>query len=597
MTVPDNSVTIPTSGRRDSVQEIRVHTSGNPTARHLGSIVDILSARCSSEAMAYVFLENGTSDSEIRWTFADTARNSRAFAAHLRDRGIGTGDRVVLAVNPGLEYIAALYGIMHLGAIPVPCFPPLRAKELDRFHAITVDCEPAGIVISEMYREPMGALQRRLKSSGFEPVIVYSEHAADSADEVDPVSRAANDIALIQYTSGSTGSPKGVCLTHDNLMSNCEALGRSMGHDPRRIGLSWLPPYHDMGLMGTIMLSLYHGWPLVMMSPMHFIQSPLRWLRAITDYRVTITVGPNFSLDLCSDALNDKDITDTADLDLSTVKELYCGAEPISADTLARFEQITAPLGFNSKALIPCYGMAEATLFVAGKPRGTTYRTDSSPEPSATGRAVVSCGEVDSEHPARIVDTKTHKSLDDGLVGEIWVSGRSVAAGYHNRNQLTREVFHARLADEDGEYLRTGDLGFIRSGELFVTGRIKDLIIVNGRNIYPQDVETAITRANPGFRIAAAFSIPGNHSEQLCVVAEVGHREVSAELYSEMVEAIRFHVTSEFGIRPHVHVGPKRTIPTTTSGKVRRRETRRMFLADELRSLQIDPFAAQECTA
>jgi acyl-CoA synthetase (AMP-forming)/AMP-acid ligase II len=592
MTVADDSVTTPTPGPQDSVHEHQnVDTERNP--RHPESIVDVLSARCSSEALAYVFLENGT-DSEIRWTFVDTARNSRRFASHLHDRGIGAGDRVVLAVNPTLEYVAALYGIMQLGAIPVPCFPPLRAKELDRFHAITVDCAPAGIVIDEMYRETIAELQKRLKSADLEPVIVYAEHAAGGADEVDPVSRTANDTALIQYTSGSTGSPKGVCLTHDNLMSNCEALGRSMGHDPDRVGLTWLPPYHDMGLMGTIMLSLYHGWPLVMMSPMHFIQSPLRWLKAITDYRVTITVGPNFSLDVCSDALSDND---TTDLDLSTVKELYCGAEPISTDTLARFEQITAPLGFDGRALIPCYGMAEATLFVAGKRRDTVYRADCPPEPSAADRAVVSCGEVDSEHVVRIVDTTTHKSLDDGLIGEIWVSGRSVAAGYYNRTTLTREVFHARLADEDSEYLRTGDLGFIRSGELFVTGRIKDLIIVNGRNIYPQDVETAVRRANPVFQVAAAFSIPGNSSEQLCVVAEVGHREVSAELYSEMIEAIRFDVTSEFGIRPHVHIGPKRTIPTTTSGKVRRRETKRMFLANELRCLQIDPVTAQECTA
>ncbi len=241
---------------------------------HLKSIVDVLSARSSSEALAYVFLADGTSASEIRWTFADTVNNSRAFAAHLRDRGIGAGDRVVLAVNPSLEYIAALYGIMQLGAIPVPCFPPLRPKELDRFHAITVDCSPKGIVIDEMYREQMEALRGRLKSSNLDPVVVYAEHGAARTSEVDPVSTHPNDLALIQYTSGSTGSPKGVCLTHDNLMSNCEALGRSMGHDPDRVGLSWLPPYHDMGLMGTIILSMYHGWPLVLMSPMHFVQQP-----------------------------------------------------------------------------------------------------------------------------------------------------------------------------------------------------------------------------------------------------------------------------------------------------------------------------------
>jgi acyl-CoA synthetase (AMP-forming)/AMP-acid ligase II len=560
---------------------------------HLETIVDILSARSSSQALAYLFLADGTSESEIRWTFADTAKKSRAFAAHLRDRGIGAGDRVVLAVNPSLEYIAALYGIMALGAIPVPCFPPLRAKELGRFHAITVDCAPKGIVIDEMYRLPIEALQSHLASSNLEPIVADAEHVAGGPDEVvDPVSTTPSDIALIQYTSGSTGTPKGVCLTNENLVSNCEALGRNMGNDPDRVGCSWLPPYHDMGLMGTIFVSMFQGVPLVMMSPMHFIQQPLRWLKAISDYKVTITVGPNFSLDLCSDALRDEE---TTDLDLSTVQRLYCGAEPISPDTLAQFEQMTAPLGFDPKALTPCYGMAETTLYVSGKGADGTHRTKCPPEPSATGRDVVSCGEVDSDHAVRIVDATNHKSLDDGVVGEIWVSGPSVAAGYYNRDERTREVFHARLADDNREYLRTGDLGFLWSGELFVTGRIKDMIIVNGRNIYPQDVEANV-RANPAFRMAAALSIPGDSSEQLCVVAEVGHREVSAELYSQFVETIRYNVTSEFGIRPHVHLGPKRTIPTTTSGKVRRQETRRMFLANELPSFQIDPTAMQGCT-
>jgi acyl-CoA synthetase (AMP-forming)/AMP-acid ligase II len=562
---------------------------------HLNSIVDVLVARSASEDLAYVFLADGTSESEIRWTFADTVKSCRAFASHLSDRGIGAGDRVVLALNPSLEYIAALYGIMQLGAIPVPCFPPLRPKELDRFHAITVDCSPKGIVIDEMYRGQIEALRGRLKSSNLEPVVVYAENGAGgAATEVDPVSSEPHDLALIQYTSGSTGSPKGVCVTHDNLLSNCEALGRSMGHDPDRVGLSWLPPYHDMGLMGTIILSMYHGWPLVLMSPVHFVQQPIRYLKAISDYGVSITVGPNFSLDLCADALSDDE---AKDLDLSTVRELYCGAEPIRTDTLARFQRITAPAGFDANALIPCYGMAEATLFVAGKRAGSRYRTDRAPEPNGTDRAVVSCGEVDSEHTVRIVDTTTLRSVGDGVVGEIWVSGRSVAAGYYNRPELSREVFHARLAGGDGEYLRTGDLGFMRAGELFVTGRIKDLIIVSGRNIYPQDVESAVMRADPAFRTAVAFSIDGNGSEELCVVAEVRSREVSPELHSKMVEAIRSCVASEFGIGPRAHICPRRTIPTTTSGKIRRQEARRMFLANALASLQFDPIATQGCPA
>jgi acyl-CoA synthetase (AMP-forming)/AMP-acid ligase II len=556
------------------------------------NIVDVLSDRSSSEALAYIYLADGTSEGEMRWTFADTMKNSRAFAARLADRGIRSGDRVILAVNPSLEYIAALFGLMQLGAIPVPCFPPLRPKELDRFHAITVDCSPKGIVIDLMYRERIEELRVRLTSVELEPVVVYAQDGAAEVSEVDPVSSAPNDFALIQYTSGSTGSPKGVCLTHDNLVSNCEALGRSMGHDPYRVGLSWLPPYHDMGLMGTIILSMYHGWPLVLMSPMHFVQQPGRWLKAINDYRVSITVGPNFSLDLCASTSSDEE---TKDLDLSTVRELYCGAEPIGADTLARFQHAMAPLGFDGKALIPCYGMAETTLFVSGKRAGSRYRTDCAPEPHGTGTIVVSCGEVDSEHTVRIVDPTNFRSLDDGLVGEIWVSGRSVAAGYYNRPELTREIFHARLADDEGEYLRTGDLGFIRSGELFVTGRIKDLIIVSGRNIYPQDVEATVVRADPAFHAAVAFSINDNSSEQLCVVAEAEYEEVSAELYLKMVETIRSSVISEFGVRPHVHLCPKRTIPTTTSGKLRRQEARRMFLASGLRSFHIDPIAMQEC--
>jgi acyl-CoA synthetase (AMP-forming)/AMP-acid ligase II len=563
-----------------------------PSSRQ--SIIDIVSARASSDALAYIFLADGTSASEIRWSFADTARNARAFAAHLSDRGISAGDRVVLAVNPSLEYIAALYGIMHLGAVPVPCFPPLRPKELDRFHAITVDCAPKGIVIDEMYREQIQALQRRLESTEFEPVVVYADHVAGGADDIHQVPTTSNDVALIQYTSGSTGTPKGVCLTHENLVSNCEVLGRNMGYDPDRVGFSWLPPYHDMGLMGTIFVSMHQGVPLVLMSPMHFVQSPLRWLQAITDYKVTITVGPNFSLDMSTDALADGG---AKGLDLSTLQRLYCGAEPISIDTLARFEQVAAPLGFNPNALVPCYGMAETTLYVAGKSRDRKYHTDLSPEPSGMRRTVVSCGEVDIEHVVRIVDPTTLEPLGDGQVGEIWVSGPSVAAGYHNRNDLNLTVFRAQLAGEQGEYLRTGDLGFVRTGELFVTGRIKDLIIVNGRNIYPQDVEANVGRADPAFRIAAAFSIPDKNSEQLCVVAEVGHRQVSAALHTQLVETIRASVTSEFGIRAHVHIGPKHTVPSTTSGKVRRQETRRMFLANELRSVQIDSTAAKECAA
>ncbi len=558
-----------------------------------GNVLEVLDARASALELAYVFLADGTSSTEIRWTFADTITNARAIAAYLNSRGIGAGDRVILAVNPSLEYVAAFYGIMHLGAVPVPCFPPLRAKDFDRFLEITADCRPAGIVIDEMYRNQVETLRGRLESAGLTSIVIYADQTILDGAAIAVASPARHDIALIQYTSGSTGSPKGVCLTHDNLVSNCDALGRSMGADPHRVGFSWLPPYHDMGLIGTIILSMYHGWPLVLMSPMHFVQEPRRWLQAITDYKVSITVGPNFSLDLCADALADNEVDD---LDLSTVKELYCGAEPIHADTLERFCRATAPFGFADTALIPCYGMAEATLFVAGKHRGSQYRTTPAREPGERDRAVVSCGEVDAEHTVRIVDTATHVRLGDGVVGEIWVSGRSVAAGYYNQPELSHDVFRARLPGDDRDYLRTGDLGFLLSGELFVTSRIKDLIIVDGRNIYPHDVEAAVVAADPAIRTAAAFSIEGVRRENLCVVAEVRYQAVTPKLHTSLVEAIHSNVVAEFGVRPQVQLCPKRTIPTTTSGKVRRQQAKQLFLTNGLRCLTIDS-EAQECTA
>ncbi len=555
---------------------------------HPSTILDAVSEWASSEhpsdRTAFVFLADGTSETEIRWTFAEVAAHSAAFAGNLAQRGIGAGSRVVLAVNPGLEFIAAMFGIMRLGAVAVPSFPPLRAAELERFSAIAVDCAPDAIVIDAMFRTTMETLQERLRHTGLDPAICYTEQLAGTPPAAAPaVPVSPGDLALIQYTSGSTGTPKGVCLTHDNLVSNCEAIMRNMGPNPDRVIMSWLPPYHDMGLMGTILLASYYGWSLVLMSPLHFISEPRLWLKAISDYRAISAVGPNFALDMCVDAI---DAGDADGLDLSSLTEWYCGAEPVSVDTLTQFEDAATPLGFDPTVMIPCYGMAEATLFVAGKRRGPRWRTEVNPDPEGDGRVLVSCGDVDSAHTVRIVDPTTGQRLPDGDTGEIWVTGRSVAAGYHNREALTREVFAARLPGDDRRYLRTGDLGFLSGGELFITGRIKDLIIVNARNIYPQDVEAAVGRAAPAVRRSVAFSMPGEGSERLVIVAEARRPDESANEFASIVEAIRMGVTAEFGVGPDVHLCAKRAIPTTTSGKVRRQEARRLFVSGEMALVQ-----------
>jgi acyl-CoA synthetase (AMP-forming)/AMP-acid ligase II len=550
---------------------------------HLPTLLHALTARSSSDRLAYVFLADGTSDTEIRWTYADVAAQSAAFAAYLKDRGVKAGSRVVLAVNPSLEFIAAMYGIMLLGAVPVPSFPPLKPRELDRFCAITVDCAADAIVIDAMFSPAMETLQERLKPAGLQPALCYPDDLAKWAGvEVPVVEAAADDLALIQYTSGSTGTPKGVCLTHDNLVSNCEAIFRNMGPNPDRIVVCWLPPYHDMGLMGTILYAFYYDWPLILMSPLNFIQEPRLWLKAISDYQAVTTVGPNFALDMCTDAIN---AGEAEGLDLSSLTEWYCGAEPVSIDTLSRFEEAAAPLGFNPKTMLPCYGMAEATLFISGKRRGTRWHTERDPQPDGDGRDLVSCGDVDAGHTVQIVDPASGLPVPDGTTGEIWVTGRSVAAGYYRREDVSREIFGAQVPGDDRRYLRTGDLGFLYGGELYITGRIKDLIIVNARNIYPQDVEAAVGRAAPDIRRSVAFSMPGDGSERLVVLAEAVNPD---DQFAAIAEAIRTSVTAEFGVGPDVHLCAKRTIPTTTSGKVRRQEAKRMFQSGEVTVIHAD---------
>jgi len=542
------------------------------------SLPEILTARARAhpEALAFRFLPDGTTDHPVDWTYRDLDRGSGAVAQELRRRGLA-GGRVVLALDPGLAYVAGLFGILRAGCTAVPAFPPAGRRAVARFRSVLADCAPQAVLADGRFAAKaaeLGGSELQWISPGL------PEDTGSPVDLADP--------AVLQYSSGSTGEPKGVVLTHENLTANCRALEAHIGTEPDRVGCSWLPPYHDMGLMGTIMLAVHGGWPLVMMAPGHFVQDPRRWLEALTAYRVTITVGPNFAFELCASSVPDGAL---AGLDLSSLRQVFCGSEPVSAATLERFRERFAPHGFDETSVVPCYGLAEATLFVTGRPMaGGTVRTAVD---EASGARVVGCGVPSADHEVVIVDPETARVLPDGRVGEIWVAGPNVASGYWRRPDLSAETFGRTTADGRGGFLRTGDLGFVREEELFVTGRLKDLIVVNGRNLYPQDVEASVERCHRELRRSAVFSVPGpsaqEQQERVVVVAEYwgGSRRFAAAepaLRAEVIAA----VTSEHGVRPaETYFGPPGTVSTTTSGKVRRQATRAAFLEGTLKRFAV----------
>lgn len=553
--------------------------------------------------LAFRFLPDGTSDLVIDWTYLELATRAEAVSAELSRRGISRGARVVLALGPGLDYVAGLFGIMRHGCTVVPSPPPIGRRFLTRFLSIVMDCAPETVLTDPRFAGHEDAFNEQLPSHFPRPQWIFPDGEDFCKESVPHVPFRIADPACLQYSSGSTGDPKGIIVTHANLVSNCEVLEAHTGVEPDRIGLSWLPPYHDMGLMGTILLAVHGGWPLVMMSPLHFVQDPYRWLKALTDHKVTITVGPNFAFDLCTTSIGDEQLTS---LDLSRLRQVFCGSEPVSTATLDGFAERFGPAcGFDASSIIPCYGMAEATLLVSGKAQavgvpktewfdkrllelGQARRAEPGDD-NAVG--VVSCGGIVVGHEVVVVDPGSARLLVDGQVGELWISGANVAAGYFNKPELTERTFGARLAgqEEGTAYLRSGDLGFMIDGELFVTGRLKDVIIISGRNLYPQDIEKTVRQADPMVRSTAAFTARdlGDCEEEVVVVAEC--RATDKE-FEQAREALRDKVTAEIiaehGVRPRVHFGPPGTVLMTTSGKVRRSATRAAYLAGDLKSFR-----------
>lgn len=552
------------------------------------SMNDLLRHRAETQPNdpAYAFV-NERGDEECRLNFAELDRLARALAEPIRAH-TRPGGRALLIFPQGLDFIAAWFGCLYAGVIPVPVVSPKRNRLRHSTRAIVEDCRPAlALTTSALLGEVRGEF------AGSPAWDAMGWMAADRRDaptgNAPPHDARPEDVAFLQYTSGSTSLPKGVMVGHGNLIANLEMIQRALGNTRNSTYVSWVPLYHDMGLILNVLQTLYVGSLCVLMAPNGFMQRPLNWLRAISSYRAEVAGAPNFAFDLCT-ARHRADAMEG--VDLSCWKLAFNGAEPVRADTLRTFTETFAPHGLDANALYPCYGMAEGTLLLSGG------RRDAPPVIRAVSRAAlqagqaipaiaetqdaVGCGRALPGERLAIVDSQTGMECAPGGVGEIWAAGPHIAQGYWNNPAATRETFQAHLAGGGGgPFLRTGDLGFMLEGELFIAGRLKDVIIVRGQNHYPQDIEATAAVCHPALRPnhAAAFTV----GEKLVIVQEVERVWRNRADYGELEGLVRAAIVAEHELMTHrvtfIRTG---SLPKTSSGKVQRRRARQLWLDGEL---------------
>ena len=515
-------------------------------------------------------------------TNADLDRASRAVAASLQAQH-ARGDRVLLLLPAGRAFLYGFFGCVRAGMVPVPAPPPARTRashSLPPIQRIAGDCLPAAVLTTTPLAEALGAAldaDDPLQTARW--ARIEHETRADAAAWVDPGLRP-DDPAFLQYTSGSTADPKGVVVTHANLLANLATIQRGFAMSERDHGLIWLPPHHDMGLVGGLLAPLAADFPVSCLAANDMVQAPVRWLRAITEVGGTISGGPDFAYRLCVERIRDDQLHG---IDLRSWRVAFTGAEPVSPSTMRAFADRFGPLGFSAAALYPCYGLAESTLMVTGGTAGAGARTR-----IVHDREMASCGApIDPKAVVVVVDPDVREERAEGEDGEIWLQGPSVAAGYFGKPAETAEAFGAHLADGRGPFLRTGDIGFVLDGELFVTGRSKDTIIVQGRTLHAHDIEQAIRESVSIERggLTAALSVLDDGREQFVVVQEAGTAAIARA--DEVGRQIQEVVAAQFGVRAdHVLLTRVGTLPRTTSGKLRRGEASALLAGGRLRSAE-----------
>ncbi|GAX45366.1 amino acid adenylation [Tolypothrix sp. NIES-4075] len=560
------------------------------------TFVDILRQRAEyqPDSTAYIFLQDGETE-ENSLTYQQLDQHSRSIATQLQHLGV-RGDRALLLYPPGLEFISAFFGCLYAGVVAVPAYPPRRNQRMTRLQAIVADAQATFALTTtsvlsnikhNLIEEPELAALRW----------ITTDNIASNLVENWQVPMVSNDtLAFIQYTSGSTGTPKGVMVNHGNLLHNEQMIQQAFGHSSETIVVGWLPLFHDMGLIGNILQPLYLGIPSILMPPEAFLMKPYRWLQAISRYKATTSGGPNFAYDLCLQKINSEQ---RASLDLSSWELAFTGAEPVRWSTIEQFTRTFADCGFSQSAFYPCYGMAETTLFVSGGLKTNPpvvcsikeaeleqNRVVEALSDDVGARKIVGCGQAWLDQKIAIADPESLTQCPAGQVGEIWVWGSSVAGGYWNRPEQTKQTFHAYLSDTGrGPFLRTGDLGFLKDGELFITGRLKDLIIIRGRNHYPQDIELTVEKSHPALlsNCGAAFSVTVNGEEKLAIAQEVQRSFLRQLNANEVIGAIRQAVAQEHDIEVYgVLLLRTASIPKTSSGKVQRSACRAGFLGGNL---------------
>ncbi|NER97137.1 MAG: aminotransferase class I/II-fold pyridoxal phosphate-dependent enzyme [Symploca sp. SIO1B1] len=567
------------------------------------NLVKLLSYRAQNqpEQTAYIFLQDGERQ-EIHISYTELDLQARAIAASLQTR-VSVGDRALLLYPSGLEYIAAFFGCLYAGVIAIPVYPPKRNHKMYRLETIAADAEAKiALTVTPLFENIQARFAKHSQLAKLHCLATDTVPSSQAANWQKP-NLDRDTIAFLQYTSGSTGTPKGVIVSHENLLYNEQMIKMAFGHTEQTIFVGWLPLFHDMGLIGNVLQPLYLGIPCIFMSPEAFIQKPIRWLQGISRYKATTSGGPNFAYDLCLRTITPEQM---ASLDLSSWEVAFNGAEPIRASTIEQFTAKFADCGFRREAFYPCYGMAETTLLVSGglkteppiicQVKKSALEQDRVIVDSYEGediQEIVSCGQSWLKQKIVIVDPNSLTLCPPGHIGEIWVSGPNVGRGYWKQLEETKETFQNIIADTGEEqFLRTGDLGFIKHEQLFITGRLKDLIIIRGRNYYPQDIEFTVEQSAPTVRShsGAAFTVRIDGEEQLVVIQEVERQHLRKINVDEVNACIRRAVAEEHELQIYdvVLIRPL-SIPKTSSGKIQRSACRKKYLNNEFEVVKGSP--------